>query len=203
MLGGNRTLLPARRALLWLRGSRFDRERQCRIERNLSRSTFRAYGASRVRCCAATSRAQTISSKIPSNELWQIGNAAVQPETRVPGFTQFCITAFGANGPASPDEASISTWTRSRAPQLPEIDGGQEAAIMYRDLLRGFAQLTEDQRAVLFLIGVENLSYEEAARVLGVATGTVMSRLSRGREGLRQYLNGDRQLRHPDLRRMK
>jgi RNA polymerase sigma-70 factor, ECF subfamily len=89
------------------------------------------------------------------------------------------------------------------APQLPEIEGGQEPAIMYRDLLRGFAQLTEDQRAVLFLIGVENLSYEEAARVLGVATGTVMSRLSRGRESLRQYLNGDRQLRHPDLRRMK
>jgi RNA polymerase sigma-70 factor (ECF subfamily) len=84
--------------------------------------------------------------------------------------------------------------------QLPGIEGGQEAALKYRDLLLGFAQLPEEQRAVLFLIGVEDLSYEEVARALGVPTGTVMSRLSRGRERLRQYMNGDRQLREPALR---
>ena len=88
-------------------------------------------------------------------------------------------------------------------PELPGIEGGQEAAVMYRDLLRGFAQLSEDQRAVVFLIGVEDLSYEEAARVLGVPIGTVMSRLSRGREALRRYMNGDRQLPHTETRRAK
>jgi RNA polymerase sigma-70 factor (ECF subfamily) len=87
--------------------------------------------------------------------------------------------------------------------QLPRTEGEQEATLRYRDLLLGFAQLPEEQRAVLFLIGVEDLSYEEAARVLGLPTGTVMSRLSRGRERLRKYMNGDRQLRSPELRRVE
>ena len=60
-----------------------------------------------------------------------------------------------------------------------------------RDLLRAFAALPEEQRSVVVLIGVEDLSYLQAARVLSVAIGTVMSRLSRGRERLRHYMNGD------------
>ena len=44
---------------------------------------------------------------------------------------------------------------------------------------------------MLLLVGVEALSYDAASRVLGVPIGTVMSRLSRGRERLRQILNGN------------
>ena len=71
------------------------------------------------------------------------------------------------------------------------VEGGQEGALAHRDLLRGFAELPEEQRSVLLLIGVEDFSYEKTARILGVPIGTVMSRLSRGRERLRQYMNGD------------
>jgi RNA polymerase sigma-70 factor (ECF subfamily) len=75
--------------------------------------------------------------------------------------------------------------------ELPGVDGGQDWALEHRDMLRAFAALPEEQRSVVLLIGVENLSYEQAARVLGVPIGTVMSRLSRGRERLRHYMNGD------------
>jgi RNA polymerase sigma-70 factor, ECF subfamily len=75
--------------------------------------------------------------------------------------------------------------------QLPGVAGGQDSALAHRDLLRAFAVLSEEQRSVLVLIAVEDLSYVEAARVLGVPVGTVMSRLSRGRERLRHLLNGE------------
>src|SRR5215471_2194093 len=74
---------------------------------------------------------------------------------------------------------------------VPGIDGGQDSVLEHRDLLRAFSMLSEEQRSVLFLIGVEDLSYEEAARALGVPIGTVMSRLSRGRERLRRSMYGD------------
>jgi RNA polymerase sigma-70 factor (ECF subfamily) len=50
--------------------------------------------------------------------------------------------------------------------------------------LRAFARLPEEQRAVLMLVAVEGLGYREAAEVLDVPIGTVMSRLSRGRAAL-------------------
>ncbi|KHK54034.1 RNA polymerase sigma70 [Ralstonia sp. A12] len=59
-----------------------------------------------------------------------------------------------------------------------------------RDLLRALATLPEDQRAVLLLVGLEQLAYKEAADVLGVPLGTVMSRLSRARERMRAALEG-------------
>ena len=48
----------------------------------------------------------------------------------------------------------------------------------------------EDQRAVLLLVAVEDLSYSETAKVLNIPIGTVMSRLSRGRERLQQEIEG-------------
>jgi len=91
--------------------------------------------------------------------------------------------------------------------ELPGVEGGQDSALAHRDLLRALAALPEEQRSVLVLIAVEDLSYEEAARVLGVPIRTVMSRLSRGRERLRHYMNGevngDPQCRNAALTRVK
>ena len=87
--------------------------------------------------------------------------------------------------------ASHSNLTEPLEADLPSIDGGQESTLVYRDIRRGLAKLPADQQAVLFLVGVEDFSYLEAARILGIPIGTVMSRLSRGRERLRQYMNED------------
>jgi RNA polymerase sigma-70 factor (ECF subfamily) len=81
--------------------------------------------------------------------------------------------------------------TLTEETELPGVDGGQDSALEHRDLLRAFSSLPQEQRSVVFLIGVEDLSYDEAARVLGVPIGTVMSRLSRGRERLRCQMHGD------------
>lgn len=66
----------------------------------------------------------------------------------------------------------------------------QAEALEVRDLVRSLARLPEEQREVLLLVGLENLSYGDAARVLGIPIGTVMSRLTRGRERLRALLAG-------------
>jgi len=62
--------------------------------------------------------------------------------------------------------------------------------MMCQDVLNKLARLPEDQRAVLLLVAVEDLSYSDAAKVLNIAVGTVMSRLSRARERLQQEIEG-------------
>jgi len=56
--------------------------------------------------------------------------------------------------------------------------------------LSGLSRLPADQRALLMLVSVEGLAYREAAEVLGIPMGTVMSRLSRARQALRANSEG-------------
>jgi RNA polymerase sigma-70 factor (ECF subfamily) len=66
------------------------------------------------------------------------------------------------------------------APQQPK-------RLELRDLDRAIARLPEEQRAVILLVGLEGMRYDEVASVLGVPVGTIRSRLSRGREALRRF----------------
>ena len=59
-----------------------------------------------------------------------------------------------------------------------------------RDLDAALRRLPAEQREVLLLVGLEQLSYAEASQALDVPLGTVMSRLSRGRERLRALMSG-------------
>lgn len=56
------------------------------------------------------------------------------------------------------------------------------------DLQRCLLRLPEEQRVVLLLVTLEDLSYAEVARITGVPTGTVMSRLSRARSRLQELM---------------
>jgi RNA polymerase sigma-70 factor (ECF subfamily) len=57
------------------------------------------------------------------------------------------------------------------------------------ELERALAQLPLEQRQVILLVGLEGMSYEDAAGILSVPVGTVRSRLSRGRDILRKLLD--------------
>jgi len=76
--------------------------------------------------------------------------------------------------------------------EMPELAqrATQGDGLMVRDLERGIAALPVAQREVLLLVALEDLSYDETARVLGIPIGTVMSRLARAREKLRALMNG-------------
>jgi len=80
-----------------------------------------------------------------------------------------------------PDRDSMPDW---------EVAAGvqpiQEQISEFRGIIAALHRLPEEQKTILLLIGLEGLTYREAAEVLGVPIGTVMSRLARGRERLRQ-----------------
>jgi RNA polymerase sigma-70 factor (ECF subfamily) len=68
--------------------------------------------------------------------------------------------------------------------------GSQFVRMELRDLRRALALLPNEQREVVLLIGLEGISYNEAADILGISIGTVKSRLSRGRRALRLLMEG-------------
>ena len=80
--------------------------------------------------------------------------------------------------------------------------GGTDQAL---DLQRCLLRLPEEQREVLLLVALQDVSYEDAARITGVPVGTVMSRLSRARSRLRELMEGRQPPAsgQPALRRMK
>ena len=56
------------------------------------------------------------------------------------------------------------------------------------ELDEAIGKLPVEQRQVILLVGLEGMSYEEVATILGVPIGTVRSRLSRGRSALRRLM---------------
>jgi RNA polymerase sigma-70 factor, ECF subfamily len=89
-----------------------------------------------------------------------------------------CIDELRRSG--SRKEVSLEEW-RER--------GGRRDNVEQRlDLEAALASLTPDLRAVVLLVDADELSYEEAAEVLGIPPGTVASRLSRARDTLKGAL---------------
>ena len=73
------------------------------------------------------------------------------------------------------------------------------------DLQRCLLRLPPEQREVLLLVTLQDLRYEDVARITGVPLGTVMSRLSRARSRLRELMEGGaaKAAAAPALRRLK
>ncbi len=81
------------------------------------------------------------------------------------------------------DDGPVAGW------QIP-VRATQSDRVELAEVLVQIGRLPTDQREVLMLAAVEELRYEEIARVQGVPIGTVMSRLNRAREKLRR-MNAD------------
>jgi RNA polymerase sigma-70 factor (ECF subfamily) len=89
--------------------------------------------------------------------------------------------------------------TSRRPAPAPGVDAGEladelaapeSAAALAFDLQRCLLRLPMDQREVLLLVAMEDMSYDEVATVTGVPVGTVMSRLSRARARLHELMEG-------------
>ena len=85
-----------------------------------------------------------------------------------------------------------SRLTDTLEDEMPELAqrAAQGDALLVRDLDRAITRLPDEQRAVLLLVTLEEMSYEQVARTLGIPIGTVMSRLSRARDKLRAMMLG-------------
>ena len=78
-------------------------------------------------------------------------------------------------------EAEISRLAETTAP------AEQESRIRLQQIAQAFQALPDEQRAVLPLVAIDGLPYNEAARALGIPVGTLMSRLGRARAALRAF----------------
>lgn len=83
------------------------------------------------------------------------------------------------------DRAEAARIERAWSAEGDRVEPAQEHAAEVARVRQAFAGLPPEQRAVLHLIVGEGLSYQEAAQVLDLPIGTVMSRLSRARAALR------------------
>jgi RNA polymerase sigma-70 factor, ECF subfamily len=85
---------------------------------------------------------------------------------------------------------SIREGSRVMLEELPELTAPPDAivALQLRDLEAALGKLQLEQRQVILLVGLEDMSYAEVANVLKVPVGTVRSRLSRGRDQLRRLM---------------
>jgi RNA polymerase sigma-70 factor (ECF subfamily) len=73
-------------------------------------------------------------------------------------------------------------------PDEVDFEAGVHAQLSLAQVLSAMQKLPDAQRSLLALVSVEGLSYKEAAEVLGLPMGTVMSRLARARIALKSYL---------------
>lgn len=71
------------------------------------------------------------------------------------------------------------------------VPPAQEAQVRLAQIRRAFLTLPEEQRAALHLVTLEGMAYADAAAVLGIPIGTLMSRLGRGRAALRAFEEGE------------
>lgn len=157
--------------------------------------------------------AQQLEQQIP--RLRRYALALVGDPTRADDLVQDCLERAWSRGHLFRPGSDLRAWLftilhnlhanaarryNSRPGEVSLADDGytpatpatQGDAVALSELRAALTELPDDQRQVLLMVGMEQMTYQEVAVVLGIPIGTVMSRLHRGRERLRDLTGSGR-----------
>lgn len=87
-------------------------------------------------------------------------------------------------------KSAVPTEALDENTPQPAVDAPHMARLQIRDMESALRLLPAEQREILLLVALEEMTYDEIAATLRIPVGTVMSRLSRGRERLRALMDG-------------
>ncbi|MEM8761489.1 MAG: sigma-70 family RNA polymerase sigma factor [Pseudomonadota bacterium] len=87
-------------------------------------------------------------------------------------------------------EARRRELLEERGADEDRVPARQEHAIELGETLAALDDLPEEQREAIVLVAIDGVAYAEAAEILGVKLGTLMSRISRGRASIRAAMDG-------------
>ena len=160
-------------------------------------------------CCSITEFGEHLEAEIP--RLRRYAGALTRNSTAADDLVQDCIERGLAKRHLWRPETNLRAWlftimhnqyvnqvrrsvreggvvSISDSEPLVTREAPQGKRLELRDLARALAQLPDEQRSVILLVGLEGMSYGAVAKVVGIPIGTVRSRLSRGRAVLRQLM---------------
>jgi RNA polymerase sigma-70 factor (ECF subfamily) len=102
-------------------------------------------------------------------------------------FTILRNTFYSARRKSGREVADVDGVFSANLATKPDHDG----RLAMKDFEKAFAQLPDEQREALILVGASGFSYEEASEMCGCAVGTIKSRANRGRARLAELMNLD------------
>ena len=102
-------------------------------------------------------------------------------------FTILRNTFYSSRRKMKREVADVDNIHTDSVAEKPAHDGH----LQFADFQEAFAQLPDEQRETLLLVGASGFSYEEAADMCGVAVGTIKSRANRGRKKLAELMQLD------------
>jgi RNA polymerase sigma-70 factor, ECF subfamily len=143
--------------------------------------------------------------------LYKFGYSLAKNEADATDLTQQTFYRYATKGHQLNDKSKVKTWLfttlyreflgtmrrnkrfthvelEQAGAELPSVSPGITRQLDGNSAVEALAQLEERYRAPLALFYLEDLSYKEIAGTLDIPIGTVMSRLSRGKEQLRSIL---------------
>jgi RNA polymerase sigma-70 factor, ECF subfamily len=152
----------------------------CHLESEIPRLRRYARALTRNTTRADDLVQETLARALRKQHLWQPGT-----DLRAWLFTMMHNLNVNEVRRAVRDQTSVNVEDCSRILVATADPTGSR---QLHELDRAIGRLPEDQRQVILLVGLEGMSYEDVAVILGIPIGTVRSRLSRGRDVLRKIM---------------